>query len=238
MVITDGHAGRLAVAQVGRASAPPASHAHGRCRACSRRRRRRRCRRRHGQARRSAASCPASPRPSRRHRGRRGGRRDAARRARAGRARRPRRHSSCALPPCSVAYCMDGLRLLEPRHHRRIAGHQRAHRDARARRAPRGSAPATSASPPVLISGKISDATERTCIAVYSSSLSIIGLGDQADALLRAAEALGVELRILADDQAFRDLHAAVDHHVLQPRAAADIAVGQHHRLLERANRN
>ena len=76
-----------------------------------------------------------------------------------------------------------------------------------------GSAPTTSARPPVLTSGKTSEATART---VDHCGIELVdhGLGDQADAALGAAEALGVELRILADHQALGDVDAAVDDHL------------------------
>ena len=58
-------------------------------------------------------------------------------------------------------------------------------------------------------------------------------LGDQADALVGAAEARGVELRVLADHQPGGNAHAASMTTLLQPRAAADLDVGQHHRVLD-----
>ena len=58
-----------------------------------------------------------------------------------------------------------------------------------------GSAPATSARPPVLTSGKSSEATERTRSRPHAAELVDHRLGDQADALVGAAEALRVELR-------------------------------------------
>src|SRR6185369_10510937 len=94
-----------------------------------------------------------------------------------------------------------------------------------------GKAPVTSASPPVLTSGKISDATARTCMRRLQVELVDHGLRDQADALLGEAEALGVEYRILADDQPLRNVHAVIDDDALQARLAGDDAVGQHHHL-------
>ncbi len=75
-----------------------------------------------------------------------------------------------------------------------------------------GSAPATSASPPVLTSGKdLGGDGEDFHHRAQPVSWSIIVLGDQADALVGAAEALGVEIRVLADDQTFRNDDAPVD---------------------------
>ncbi|CCC96390.1 protein of unknown function [Azospirillum baldaniorum] len=60
-------------------------------------------------------------------------------------------------------------------------------------------------------------------------------LGDQADAALAAVEALGVQLRVLADDQPLGDHHAAVDHHLGQAAVAADVDVRQDHGLMQLA---
>src|SRR5689334_21843783 len=95
-----------------------------------------------------------------------------------------------------------------------------------------GRAPTTSASPPVLTSGNASDATARILV-IWRSPLLLCdeavdhGLGDQADAAVGAAEALAVELGVLADDQAFGDLDAAVDDYPLELGAARDIDIGQ-----------
>ena len=55
--------------------------------------------------------------------------------------------------------------------------------------------------------------------------------GDQGDAAVAAVKALGVEFRVLADDEPFRNAAAAVDHHLVEPRVAADLDLGQQHRL-------
>ena len=103
------------------------------------------------------------------------GRRDAARRARTVRARRRAPASSRAGPPNRSAKRVNDLRRLRsppaPPDSRAPACASRCPAAASAA----GSAPATSARPPVLISGKISDATDRTvrlasCIAACRSS--------------------------------------------------------------------
>ena len=96
-----------------------------------------------------------------------------------------------------------------------------------------GRAPATSARPPVLISGKISEAIERTAQRGHLAELVDHRLGDQGDAVFRAAEALGVELRVLADHEPVGDDDAGVDHRLAQPRRAADLRVGQDDRLVD-----
>src|SRR5690606_6523956 len=90
-----------------------------------------------------------------------------------------------------------------------------------------GSAPATSARPPVLISGNTSDATERMFMSGLELQLVDHRLGDEAYAVLRAAEALCIEFRVLADDEAFGDNDPAVDDDVPQLRVPADHDVRQ-----------
>src|SRR5258708_40367736 len=51
---------------------------------------------------------------------------------------------------------------------------------------------------------------------------------DQHDAAVAAVEALGVERRVLADDEPLRDLAAAVDDDLGEPRVAADVDLGQY----------
>jgi len=50
--------------------------------------------------------------------------------------------------------------------------------------------------------------------------------GDEADATLGTGEALRVELRILADHQAVRNAHPAIDYHILQAHVLPDLGIG------------
>src|SRR5580704_19230144 len=54
---------------------------------------------------------------------------------------------------------------------------------------------------------------------------------DQRDAAVAAVEALGVECRILADDEVFRDMAATIDNHLGEPCIAPDMHLRQQHRL-------
>ncbi|MCY1309771.1 hypothetical protein D9M70_598970 [compost metagenome] len=58
-------------------------------------------------------------------------------------------------------------------------------------------------------------------------------LRDQADAVLRTPETLGIELRIVADNQALRDHDTAVDDHVAQERMATDLHIGKNYGILQ-----
>ena len=49
------------------------------------------------------------------------------------------------------------------------------------------------------------------------------GLGDEANAAFRSPEAFGVEFRVFADDQPFRDFNIRVDDDVSHARRASDI---------------
>src|SRR5690606_4890008 len=100
-----------------------------------------------------------------------------------------------------------------------------------------GNAPATSARPPVLMSGNTSDATERIFMSWLELQLVDHRLSNEADAVLRAAEALGVEFRVLADDEALRNDDAAIDddvpeigmtadHHIRQDDGAFEAGIG------------
>src|SRR3954464_3694247 len=105
-----------------------------------------------------------------------------------------------------------------------------------------GNTPATSARPPVFTIGQISEVTDRTrksVIARHSyprrSPVEPVDhrLRNKTDAVGRHAEMFGVELWVLADDEPLGNLHAAIDHHILQPRAPRDGDVGHHHRAFE-----
>jgi len=52
---------------------------------------------------------------------------------------------------------------------------------------------------------------------------------NQRHALVAAIKALGVELRVFADYEIFRDTAPAVDDDVVEPRATANFDVGQQH---------
>ena len=124
------------------------------------------------------------------------GRRDAARRARAGRAPPPAPPASRAGPPNRSASCSDRDAAL-----RALPAPPDSPAPACAPRRPApasapGSAPATSARPPVLTSGKISEATDEDVASALISRQPVDHrLGDQADALLGAAEALARRAR-------------------------------------------
>ena len=62
--------------------------------------------------------------------------------------------------------------------------------------------------------------------------------GNQGDAAVAALEALGVEFRVFADHQPFRDMAAAIDDDLGQPRVAADLDLGKQHRLGEFGHRS
>src|SRR3954470_24896689 len=101
-----------------------------------------------------------------------------------------------------------------------------------------GNAPVTSASPPVLISGNISGVTDRTCMRLWYPVLQLQlvdhVLRDQADALFRNPETLGVENRVFANHQPFRYPYTVVDDDALQLCVPADMNVGQHDDLFQR----
>jgi hypothetical protein len=50
--------------------------------------------------------------------------------------------------------------------------------------------------------------------------------GDQAYALLSAAESFGIQFWIVTDDQAIRNPHRSVHNHIPQARPASDIDLG------------
>ena len=51
--------------------------------------------------------------------------------------------------------------------------------------------------------------------------------------MLGAAKTLGIELGILADHEALRDLYAAVDHDPTEPGVTADVDLGQNHSAVQ-----
>jgi hypothetical protein len=53
--------------------------------------------------------------------------------------------------------------------------------------------------------------------------------------LLGAAKSLGVAFGIFADHQSFRNLHAAVDHDILQSCSASDHGIRHDHRIFDTA---
>jgi hypothetical protein len=59
------------------------------------------------------------------------------------------------------------------------------------------------------------------------------GLGNQADATVRAPEASRVKIRILSHDKSLRDVHATVNDDLGQPGRRGDLNSGQHHSLLQ-----
>ena len=96
---------------------------------------------------------------------------------------------------------------------RRVAGDQRAHLDAFA--GERGGQRAGDVGEPAgLDQGKDFRGDREDFQLAHYASLSIIGWVIRRDAALGAAEALGVELGVLADDQAVGNAHAAVDDDV------------------------
>ena len=63
-------------------------------------------------------------------------------------------------------------------------------------------------------------------------SFSIIGPRDQRDAALGAAEALGVEIRILADDEPVGNATPRVDDHFAETHVSPDAHVGKDDRFV------
>ncbi len=59
------------------------------------------------------------------------------------------------------------------------------------------------------------------------------GLSNQSDAVLRAPEALGVEFRVLTDDETIGDDDPGVDHRFSQAGAPAALRLGQLDRLVD-----
>ena len=226
MVITDTRRGPPRSADR-RARGPPASHAHEGQGANPAR----------AAATISAAAQPRAAKRTRcratpRHRGpigvAAGACRDAGRRARAGPARRPAASTRAGRRTGRVRDTAS--RVAQRRHHRGIAGHQRGHLASRRRSSANGKAPATSARPPVLTSGKLGRNRRAPAFSARAPAEPVDhGLGDEADALRSSAEARGVGFGILADDEAFGDLHAAVDDDIVS-RARRRRHVGQHHR--------
>ena len=53
---------------------------------------------------------------------------------------------------------------------------------------------------------------------------------DERDPPVAAVETLCIQLRILADYEPLRDMAAAIDDNVAEPRATADLDIGQQHR--------
>lgn len=56
---------------------------------------------------------------------------------------------------------------------------------------------------------------------------------DKADAVFRAAEARGIRLGVLADNQAFGDADRPVDNDIRQARAAPDLNFGQRNHAVQ-----
>src|SRR5258708_150792 len=54
---------------------------------------------------------------------------------------------------------------------------------------------------------------------------------DERDAALAAVKALRIRVGILADHQPFGDVHPAIDDDPVEPGVAADLDLGQHHRV-------
>ena len=123
-------------------------------------------------------------------------------------------------------------RVLERRQHRGIARQQRADRDALRRQ--RGRQRAGDVGEPAGLDQRIDlrgdgqDAERR-----HASRRSIIGWVIRQMPFSVRRKRLRVEHRVLAHHQPVGDAHAAVDHHVAQPRVPADIDIRQDHRVVD-----
>ena len=128
------------------------------------------------------------------------------------------------------------LRVGELGHHRRVAGDERSDLDVFA--GERGGQCADDIGEPPGLDEREDLRGDRENFQLRSLRQFVDHrLGDQRDAALGAAEALGVKLGVLADHEAVGNMHFAVDDGFGKPHVAPDRDVRKHDRLMHRGVR-